>query len=281
MTLTDLESTVAVLGSTGEITDRNLFVLSVNRALRRFYSDRCISKEVRLALREIKPVLYRKKIECIKGDYIELPIDGVAFSMRLHGNGRYRLTDGDTSTVYAVDSMHEARSVRGFLTYGGKIAFWGSLSFTIYDFAVFDEMHSPHVYDIPQCGMPRVIDLREIYGDFMSFLSPVTDANGNEIENCRMKEGKVFLDPSFYGELSLSYRRLPTSVIMTEEEQTIDIPDEYLHLFTLLVAANYYYYADDSLSSYFQSLYNEGLENIKKYEYDRIDAVYTDTNGWA
>lgn len=280
MTFDELETELTILGNNQPITDESLLILSVNRALRRLYNDLRIVKEVRIAARTIKPISYYKEIYCKSGEFMEFPLNGKAYSMRFHGSGKYMITDGDVTNTYTVDSKKEAKVIKGFLSYGGKISFWGSFSFTVYDFAVYDEIFSPQLADIPEEGSHRVFDLREMYGDFMSFISPPADSDGNLID-CNMQDGKIEIDSSFEGEIILRYRRLPTKVISTMEIQTLDVPEEYLHLFCLLAAAYYWYYTDDGLSGHYEELYEGGIESMRKGCYDQINCSYVDTNGWA
>ncbi len=281
MTLDDLELRVAILGNNSPITSETLFLESVNRALRRLHNDIVIPKEVRIAARNVKPISYHKEIYCKNGQFMEFPLNGAAYSMRFLGSGKYMITDGGVTNTYSVDSQQEAKLIKGFMTFGGKISFWGSFSFTVYDFAVYGEMLSPNVRDIPEYGSRRVFDLKAMYGDFMSFISPPTDKHGKPIPSCVLREGRLELDSDFEGEIILSYRRLPTEVFSSIATLYIDVPDEYLHLFSLLVAAYYWYYTDESLSKYYESLYEEGVESTKKSIYGSINSAYIDTNGWA
>lgn len=281
MTLSDLESELATLGNGYELPTEEEIVMSVNRALRRLYTDRIITKDVRIAVRRLDPILYRKEIKCKPGDHIELPLDGASYIMRIHGNGKFRVTDGTTSSTYSVDSPNEAKLFRGFITYGGKITFWGSYSFTIYDFAVYPEVFSPRIDDIPEYNAKRIFDLRHTYGDFASFISHAVDKNGKAVRGCVLKEGRLEIDPDVEGEIMLSYRRMPRYVAAVEMIQEIDVPNEYLRLFTLLVAAYLWRSAEESLGSYYEKMYTEGLESTRRLEYDRLDNTYVDTNGWA
>ena len=263
------------------VTNASLFLVSVNRALRRLYNDIIIPKEIRIAARKLKPVAYHKEIHCKNGQYMEFPINGFSYSMRFLGCGKYMITDGEVINTYSVDSQHEAKLINGYLTYGGKISFWGSFSFTIYDFTVYDEVLAPEITSIPEHTSRRVFNLRDMYGDFMCFLSAPTDKYRRPIPGCTLQDGKLETDADYEGEILLSYRRLPKEVIDTMETQIVDVPDEYLHIFQLLAASYYWFYFDENLSKHYLSLYEEGVKLINNTAYTSLNSLYVDTNGWA
>lgn len=281
MTLESLKNDVTLLGSEEVIANHNLFVFSLNRALRRLYSDRTVLKTVKLATGEIHPVTYYKKITCINGEKLELPIVPGAYSMRIHGDCRYMISDGEATKVYSITSKNEAQMVKGFVSYGGKITFWGSFTFTIYDFATYDQIYSELVEDIPDQDPTRVFDLRSLYGDFMSFVSSPTDEYGNPLKVYKLQDGKLEIDSDYIGEIIITYRRLPIEVHILEENPTIDVADEYTHMLTLLVAHYYYYMSKADLSEDFLRQYEETLTRLNANTYPQLDAKYIDTNGWA
>lgn len=284
MRLSELSQEVALLGFNATVEEGDLLLNSVNRALRELYNSRTIINKVVLAASGTKPIFYVKEIHRPGGNIITLPVDGKAFSMRVHGVMTYMTTDGGVNNARTVISPNEATLVRGFFTKGGYISLWADLSFTVYDFCVFKEIFSGEVKDIPHYGPTVTFDLRDIYGDFMSFISPAKDRNGRVIKNCVLYDGKVEVDSDYRGEINLSYRRLPTKIdkLHSEnEDPIIDIPEEYTHIFPLLVASYVWLEADEPKAKYYKKLYDESLEQIDSCGYDEIDCRYVDTNGWA
>ncbi len=191
MTINDLLIDLHIVGKEEEtFSDRNLFVYSINRALRRLYADRRIEKTVRLATRRPEPIAYYKEIHSPDGNMIEIPIEGKSYSMRIHGTCTYMINDGSVVTVRTVENKNETTVVKGFISYGGKISFWGSFAFTVYDLAIYNEIYSEKVKDIPEYGSKRIFNLRDIYGDFMSFTSPATNLAGKTLDFCRLYDGR-------------------------------------------------------------------------------------------
>ncbi len=281
MTLEDLMFDVEVLGGDNGLSNATLFTFATNRALRRLYSDRNILKTVRLAVRRPRPIAYYKEINCINGETGEYPIEGTAYSMRIHGNCKYMITDGETSTIYTVDSKNEAIKIKGFLTYGGSISFWSSFAFTVYDLAIYDSIYSEFTSDIPDLDARRVLDIRELYGDFMSFTSPPTDKYGNPIKNVKMYDGRLEIDSDFVGEILLTYRRMPTEIPPGTGNPTIDITEEYSYILSLLVAYYYYYNIAPELANGYLSCYEDIIARMNSTSYQQLDPAYVDTNGWA
>ena len=251
-----------------------------NRALRFFYNNVKITKTARLVAHGVRPVTHYKMISCKGGDEITLPVNGVAYSMRVHGTGRILVSDSTSSNVERFDSPIESKVIKGFLPLGGTITLWSSFSFTVYDFSVYDRLFSEKKEDIPDYGPTVVMDLREILTDFMSFISPPIDRDGVPLENCRMQNGRLEIDSAYKGEIMLTYRRMPAE-IGGEEDDIIDVPDEYLHIFPLLVAHYFLLRIDDTMAKYYKSLYDKSMELVAKDSYSEMDYRYPVRNGWA
>ena len=281
MTTKDLELDVGILCDGELIESEGLFITSVNRALRKLYTDREIVRTVRFASHSIPAVQHYDKITCINGEAITIPINGLAISMRVHGVGKYTLTDGDSTSIVSFDSPNEAMLIKRALTYGGSITFWGSFSFTVYDLTVYDRIYSQYPDDIPDYGPRRVFDLRKLYNDFMCFISPATDKYGRMIEDCRLYDGMLEINSDYDGEIVITYRRLPCEIITLDVETDIDVPVEYRLMLVLLVASNILYYSNEERSRYYLGRYEELLKGMKESSYQRIEHSYVDTNGWA
>lgn len=280
MTLSELKTEVVALGFDGEIGSDDIFISAVNRALCEIYSKRSILRTVTIYAAGRNPSYYQKEIHVEGGGAITLPLNGKAYSMRLCGMGNYWVTDGDDQELFQFDTGNESRLVQGFLNVGGSISFYGMVSFSVYDFSVFDEVYSIKAKDIPDGGAFRCFDLRSLYSDFLSFAGPATDASGNIIENCRLMDGKMELPSSYKGEIRISYRRLPETVTVNYEND-IDIPRELEHLLPLLVASYVWLDLDASKARHYFDHYERLCDILERNNYEKIDFNYIDTNGWA
>lgn len=282
MTLEDLQKHLCILGGVQEIEVSPLLITSLNRALRRFHNDIVIPKEVRLAARKLTVVSHYDQIIVKSGDLVDIPVpEGSSYCMRVHGIGKYMVTDGDSFIAYSIDSPNEAQLIKGFVSYGGKLSFWGGFSFVIQNLTVYGEILSPELTDIPEYNARRVFDFRAMFGDFMAFHSYPTDANSNPIPDSSLHDGKLEINPDYEGEILIAYRRLPKELLVSDATQYIDVPDEYLHLFRLLAAAYYLDYVEQGLAKEYMTLYEEALKSLKGNLYTHINPKYVDTNGWA
>ena len=138
MTFSELKTEVVALGFDMEACDNSVLITSLNRALRDIFSRKRITKTVRLFNKGITPIYYKKVIHCINGRSIKLPLQGSAFSMRVCGSGYYSVTDGTSHVVKQFMTGSETMLIRGFIMWGGSIEFWGSYSFYVYDFSIYN-----------------------------------------------------------------------------------------------------------------------------------------------
>ena len=276
MTFDELGQELSLIGISGgdELT------VAINRALADLYGQTVIERSVRLAVRSYSPVKYYKELCSVNGKRVDIPVPAGAYSMRIHGNGQFMLADGDSYTVTSVNTGQESKVYKGFVSEGGSLTFWGSFTFYIYDLALYDKIYSARVEDIPEYGAKQVIDLRRIYGDFLSFLSPATDGEGNTVEVCRLYDGKIELPSSYTGEITLRYRRTPTYCSGYDNED-IDLPYEYRHVFTLLVCYYALLYCDPQMAEKFKADYDGNMATLREQCYTRLDNEYRIENGWA
>ena len=285
MLITKLKEELALLGFESSLENDGQLVTAVNRALRDLYNSRTITKTVMLAASGIQPIAYYKEIHLPAGKTIEIPVTGRAFSMKAHGILTYLIRDGRDANAYSVYSPYEATVIKSFMNYGGSVSIWGDYSMSVYDFAVYDRVYTDKREDIPSYGPTITFDLRKMYGDFMSFISPPRDYSGRIIENTRLYDGKLEIDSSYTGSISLSYRRLPNSItasdVLLNESLTIDVPEEYTHVFPLLVSYYLWLEDDETKSKYYRGIYDEIIKRIDASGYREIDCKYVDSNGWC
>ena len=255
-------------------------IYAANRALREIYTRRIITKTARLYTRGFAPSYYRAEVHCDGESEITLPLSGKAFSMRLCGAGTYTIFDGDIINAYPFDTGLESRVIKYFIKNGGKIKLLGETSFSVYDFSLYSEIYSKKVGDIPDGGKWVSLDVRSIYGDFMSFVSPATDSSGNPIPSCSLSDGKIRLNSDYRGEIILTYRRLP-QMLTNDPQDNIDIPDEYYHLLPTLTASYILLDADEKKAKYYRERYEEMLSRMESNCYQHINTEYKNLNGWA
>ncbi len=268
------------MGFDNGLDDESLLIASVNRALRDLYNNRRIDKTVELFNHGITPILYEKKISLKNGDMRVFEIPGHSYSMKVHGAGQYIISNNETFNVYNVDSINDAKLIKGLIAKNSFITFMSNLSLTVYDFSVYDEILSNDPKDVPDGGPTKTINVGEIYGDFVSFSAPPKDRNGRVLENCTLHGDKITIPSDYKGGISITYRYLPKTVQGATGEQ-IDIPPQYTHFFPLLVAYYFWIGKDEDLALEYKKRYDECIAILDATTYVNLDTVYVDTNGWA
>ena len=285
MTYTELKNEVAILTGNPDVST-SIILGYANRALRDIFFDINVEGKIRVATHGSKPSTYIKEIHCPTGKEVVLPLNGRAFSMRFYGVGQYMLDVNGKQTTTRVISPYQATTVKHFVGPNTTLTVWGGISFSIFDYAVYNTIYSTNAEDIPEYGDMVSFDLRHICRDFLSFLYPATDSSGNEIPNCHLSDGKILIDPEYSGEILLTYRRLPRVIEGIESEyedenEVIDIPEEYSSLLPLLVAYYLTPIEEEAQKNCFKTLYDDGIKSIADIGYRKLDLRYTDTNGWA
>ena len=279
MTLKELKNEVTSLGFDDTLDLDDHILAAANRALRQIYSQRCITRTARIFARGSSVCYYQKELHCINGKSVTLPARGKAFSMRVCGSGYYSVQDGSTERVSQFSTGIESQLIREFLTWGGSIRFWGSFSFAVYDYTVYSEVYSALPSGIPMGGTTVVFDLREIYSDFLAFLTPAKDSFGNQIPGCALCDGRIELSSDYKGEIIITYRRLPEKI--TAETDVIDLPDEYTHLLPLLAASYVWVDTDAEKALYYKERYDEMINLLGSESYQSIDNSYRIKDGWS
>ena len=270
----------------GDIIDtKEMLLICANQAMYDLYNYIPSVKTLKLYARGYKPIVYYREIAYDGSSPLVIPTSGKAYSMRVMGRGNYTISDGTMVNVYSFDTGRETRLIQGFISDGGYIKFWGGFSFTVFNFAIYDDLLSPEIEDIPDGSEKTIYDMRRLCSDFLAFSSVPTDAEGKAIENCRICDGKLETDSDYIGEINIKYRRLPARIMgieKTEENdgETIDISDELLPLLIYLIWYNHWLGSDEGRAKHYKtkfdnllSLYND---NIMTY-----DKRYIDVNGWA
>lgn len=280
MTYEELIKQVSLLGSIELDTASLPLLSSTNLALMELYSDRVIPKTVRMIARGVKPIVYHRQINCVNGSPFQIEISGNCYSFRIHGSCQLLTISGGHSTLTNISTGNETKTFKAIAAVGTSLRFFGTYTFSIYDFSVYEEMFSDDPEDIPEPGGATTYSVRELYGDFMSFLSPAKDGSGKRIEGCTLRDGLAELTSEYNGEIVITYRRLPTLATGALGEK-LDVPDEYTHLFPLLVASYLLLDGDEALAKYYKSHYDSLIEKLERGSYPVIDTAYENLNGWA
>ena len=285
MTYDELSNEVLTLLGEGEVA-KPLMVCSINHALRDIHTRKSIIRTVMLYASGLMPTYYRKQLYCQGGSEIIIPLVGKAYSMRISGEGMYKITDGGKTTIIEFKTGTESRVVRGFIERGGELKLYGYASFMVFDLSIYGEVFSTRLEDLPDGGAYVSFDIRGLHDDFLSFVSPARDGYGKEIEGCYLSDGRLYVPKDYRGEIQLDYRIAPTAVQGIEgsgetPSEEIIIPGEYQQPLILLSAYYYVFPKNAPLAERLMLQYERMMEMLDGRCYDKIDVSYDLKVRWA
>ncbi|MBO5101958.1 MAG: hypothetical protein J6C39_05435 [Clostridia bacterium] len=278
MTLKELMLEVSSLGFDSPSESEHTLLLAANRALRELFVTAGTLGSFCFYARRSVPDTFIREITFRGGEKTVLPLSGRAFSMTVSGKGRYTVTDRVGKSSEGFDT--QGALVRGFLHGDATLTLEGDCSFIVSGLATYSEVYSDRIEDIPCADGTRTYNLREMIPDFHSPLALPTDFDGKEIRGASIADGHLTLPAEYSGSVRLCYRRLPRK-ISSEDTSDIDIPEEYSHLFPLLVASYVWLDREPELAAHYRERYSAEAERLKGESRLSLGSVYNDTNGWA
>ena len=278
MTLNELKRDVAKLGFENYIEDEDCFFASASRALSLIYVDRPVSKTALISFRGPQPTLVKEFIEHRSGEVISIIFTGRAISFRTSGNGTCVIKD-DTGSVETVLSA-DGQLVKKFVYGNASVTFSGPYYFTVRNLAVYDDMLSDRVTDIPEHSAYRELLPEDYCDDFRAFSSQPYTKDGNPIDELKLIDGKIIAPYDYAGEFYLTYYKSPRPLNKALPDSNIEISKECEPMLPLLTASFMWLDDDAAKAQYYMSLYRDLIANVKRYSTNKIDTVYR-VNGWA
>ena len=278
MTLNELKSDVARLGFESYVEDEDVFIASANRALSLIYVDRPVSKTAALALRGPRINVAKEFIEHCSTDVITIPFTGWSLSFRSSGKGSCTVTDSSGSS--SLPLLNDNQLTKHFVYGEGTITFSGDYYFTVSNLAVFNDLTSDKITDIPEYKPYRELSMGELCEDFRAFAGQPCDKNGNPIASIKLADGMIRAPFDFRGDLYLTYYRAPAKIKGDDPNELIDVSEECAPMLPLLTASFMWLDDDAAKAQYYMSLYRDMVANVKRFQTSKIDAEYR-VNGWA
>ena len=265
MTYQELKNEVLALGFLDTLENEEHLLFAANRALRLMAND--FSREGSLALyREYRAPL--RSEECVGADGVAIREgEGVAFC--------YRLCDGEVRFGKEAIPLSESGIYR-------MRASCDALLMPVGDAVVFQLcVYAP---DVPlalcESALPFVsYPIDKYTADALRVRRVPTDAYGAEITEGRI-EGRVVMIPrTFSGAFFIHYDKKASPIAVGDGR--IDVPEECLALFPLLVCG--YLWLDDEpdRAQYYMALYREGRSLLLERKPSRTQRLNTDTLGWT
>lgn len=279
MTYNDLCSEITALGFETELESEERVLNAANRALLTIFTERPLCKRLTLFKNKLSPIIRMSRISHKGGEDVSVQYEGAkAFSFKAHGTGRCVVLEKSSPAV--IDFSENGRVYRGFLHGNGALRFIGDYSYTVYDLAIFDEIFSESVDDIPVVSDFCEYVLREYCDDFLAFISSPTDEYGQAIEGASLRCGIMSIPESYSGKISLIYKSAPKKLTGNLDEEIL-LPPGCEHLPALLASAYVWLDDDADKAQYYMTLYKEAVAAVKYYDRESIDSKYYDVNGWA
>ena len=278
MTLNELRNDVAKLGFESYIEDEDCFIASATRALSLIYIDRPVSKSTVITFRGPRVNLAKDFIEHRSGEVISFPLTGKAVSFRTTGTGECVITDSTGSSNVQLTANRQL--VRQFLRGDATITFSGNYYFTVSNLAVFGDLLSNNLIDIPEYTPYRDLNPRDYCDDFRAFSSHPCDKYGNPIDTVSLIDGRIRAPFDYRGEMYMTYYRTPKAIDKTIPNAALDVSEDCAPMLPLLTASFMWLDDDTAKSQYYMSLYRDMVANTKRYSTNKIDTVYR-VNGWA
>ena len=278
MTLNELKNDVAKLGFESFIEDDDCFIASANRALSMIYVDRPVSKNALISIRGPRVTFAQEFIEHHSGEELTISISGRSVSFRTTGKGTCIFKDDTGSAEITLDMDNQP--VRRFFYGNASVTFLGDYYFTVNNFAVFDDVLTSRITDIPEYSPYKEICPEDYCSDFRAFSSQPRDNTGKIVDNVKLADGKIIVPYNYRKDLYLTYYRAPTPIDPSKSDAPIDIPAECLPMLPLLTASFMWLDDDTAKAQYYMTLYRDMVANVRRYSTNKIDTEYR-VNGWA
>ena len=278
MTYKELCAEITALGFETEIDSQERLLSSINRALMMIYTERPLYANISIFK---PPITQASKIADFThrgGKTDSFSYNARAFSFRTSGIGKYNISEGEKEQMFEFSQNSELH--RGFLHGIGRIDFVGDYSFSVFDFAFFDEIYGESYENIPTLSGYTEYNLINFADDFMAFVFQPTDENGKNIAGASVRGGIMKIPDSYVGKINLIYKKAPKKLLGNTDEEIV-LPDGCEHLLALLSASYVWLDDDPDKAQYYMSLYREAMSAVKYYDRSHIDNSYHITNGWA
>ena len=279
MTYNDLCNDVISLGFESELESHERMLSATRRALAIIYTERPIYKKLTVMKPKNSLILKTSISSHTGGEDLTVKFEGAkAYTFKTDGVGKCVIRDANSDSVIDFSGCGELH--RGFLHGSGSLTFTGEFSYTVYELAVFGEIYSGSVEDIPSGAEFTEYDMRKYRDDFLTFASLPTDERSAVIKGAAVSGYVMTIPDDYTGRINLTYKSAPPRIYGNADTE-IELSPGCEHLAALLVAAYIWLDDDAERAQYYMNLYREGMNSLKRRGKDEIDNGYHSVNGWA
>ncbi len=280
MTFTELKNEVAALGFENRHFRDSQIAAFAKRAQSTIFSDRAITKTVKIFIPEITPSYKLDAFRHRGGEEEVINISGACFAMELCGVGTVRLEEGGVTRTYSFNS--DKYILKGFIpSMEAKIIFGGPHSFFAVRLLVFKETYGESLDSIPDTEGRVINKQAKSNGDFLCFCSLPCDKDGKMCSCICMEDGEITFPAGVHGEFYVTYRRAPIPPSPDLPLEKIDIPKQCEHLLTLLTAAYICLEYDTEQAKIYKESYERQMRELNRSSSARMVGAYHDVTGWA
>lgn len=280
MTYSQLTAEVAALGFESEIENRPALLFCANRALRSIAALSPSFQRITLFQRVIPPTSHTKEIRYTPPQEIKIPLHGAAFSFKFSGAGTVTLKERHRVTPFSLNTPYT--EFRRFLPdEEGELILSGFTAFQLMDLACYEYTGGPAEKDIPIVQPFCAYAVCDIVKDFFGFASLPTDQNEKTISGSYFRDNTLFIPAEYEGEIHLTYRRVPDTILADAPNASIDLAPSLTHLLPLLTAAYLWLDDDAAKAQFYMQMYMEGIRDVRITRPVSADAEIVDTHRWA
>ncbi len=185
----------------------------------------------------------------VAGSPLTLTGKGKAYYFETQGVGSFKVITNGTETVTDFDNS-EYTPYRGFLQGDSRIEFYGDYQFYIRGAAIYNQLLSADIIDIPEYSASIEYDFKELtrqgtYYPFCSFMEAKFEEVGNDgewhalndYEIVPNKEGHILRLPRTTSQKVIYYKR--HFIEVTVDSTEIDIPTDLYYAFLEQFYAEY------------------------------------------
>jgi hypothetical protein len=305
MTVSELYLSVAQLGFETSLEDESSFINTANRALLQVNALRPAAKSYFLNHYSLDNVIENvstnKTMKISGSDTIFTASRAKAYYFEAKGFGEYyieMLQDDDWKLIGegAINSTTSFTQLRGFIKKDGsfydgrvRIRFYSECILFIRNIAIYEEIYSKSVDDIPQYGSTVRYDMRVLVDDFMSFKDPpiTNDESFARLnQNYDIESESILILPyDKKGNYKINYNRMPKLLKYnggaSSDTTVIDLDEDLAMLLPTLIAS--YIWVDDEpeKATHYLSLYNSLAAFIVSTRKNSAPTHFIDETGWG
>lgn len=304
MNVAELYKQTAQLGFEDSLDDSDRFYYAANRALLQVCKIRPAVGYYLINHKPLENLVVNATFSPVEkiDDLIYEASDAKSYYFETDGNGVLYVELYNAGTdKWDIISTQTLTSKRTFVPYRGfikkdgsfingliRLRFTGEFLYSVKSVAIYRNLISGDVADIPAYEAFTRYDIKELVSDFLALsCPPIQEADGHAVLNqeyAQEGDSTILLPYNQKGVFKVLYERRPKEIVNTGEttndNAVVDLDDELCSLMPILIAA--YVWVDDepSKSEYYMSLYRERVQEITYKQKDTAPVYMKNTNGW-